>query len=332
MGLACSQIRLLTLTARKADCERGLAIDAMKKMSLTRESTELTQEYRNKLQAKQISFYANGQYNKMNYGYLMGYGSDYLSIWNGSKPLKTDNSMILSDYKGQVVLSDAYANAITSVLGSSVMNSKGEGSTFSTDKIAEIIAALCPTLGYDADTYQAIIDNKNVQTSYGATSVNTRTGESTGKTKTVDSSSSTTEKLKALVDFYYPIFQAAAVNGWTTEYNKDMATNDNYVSDALVSGTFQLESVSGYGEYDEGTSLTYFVTNGAVQSRTDSDVREEITAWYNAEKEAISEKESYIDLHTKDLSTELEAINTEIQSIKSLIDDAISSVFDWGSS
>ena len=32
-----------------------------------------------------------------------------------------------------------------------------------------------------------------------------------------------------------------------------------------------------------------------------------------------------------DLKTELESINTEIQSIQSLIDDAISSVFDWGS-
>ena len=31
-----------------------------------------------------------------------------------------------------------------------------------------------------------------------------------------------------------------------------------------------------------------------------------------------------------DLSTELEAIKTEMQSIQSLIDDAISSVFDWG--
>ena len=87
-----------------------------------------------------------------------------------------------------------------------------------------------------------------------------------------------------------------------------------------------------YGEYDEGTSLTYFVTSGLVQSRTDSDAREEVTAWYNAEKERISAKESYLDMEINDWSTELEAINTEIQSIQSLIDDAISSVFDWGSS
>ena len=109
-----------------------------------------------------------------------------------------------------------------------------------------------------------------------------------------------------------------------------MALNDNYVSDALVSGSFQLATVNKDGNYHENDSLTYFVTAGYVESRTDSDVREEITAWYNAEKERISEKETYLDLHMDDLSTELEAINTELQSLQSLIDDAISSVCDWG--
>ena len=39
MGLACSNIRLLTLTARKADCEYGISIDSMRKMALTREQS-----------------------------------------------------------------------------------------------------------------------------------------------------------------------------------------------------------------------------------------------------------------------------------------------------
>jgi hypothetical protein len=120
------------------------------------------------------------------------------------------------------------------------------------------------------------------------------------------------DKINSIVDFYYPIFLAASSNGWTTEYNKDMASNDNYVSDALVSGSFQLAEVNDYGEYDEGTSLTYFVTAGQIQTRTDSDAREEITAWYNSEKELINEKETYIDLDLENLSTELEAINTVI--------------------
>ena len=34
MGLAVSNIRLLSLTARKADCEYNISIDSMKKMAL----------------------------------------------------------------------------------------------------------------------------------------------------------------------------------------------------------------------------------------------------------------------------------------------------------
>ena len=330
MGLAVDQARLLTLTARKADCEYGISIDSMHKMALTREMTELSQEYYSRLQSKQISFYQNGQYHKMNYNYLMGYGSNYTAIWNQDKyALKDNNSMILTDYKGQVVLSDDYAKAITSVLGSSAMNDKGVGGTFSTDKIPAMLAALCP--GFSEETFKTVIDGDNLNSAYDAHNVNTLTGEDTGESVVVDNSSTTTEKVQAMVDFYYPILAAAATNGWTTEYNKDMALNEDYISDALVTGSFQLATVNEVGEYDEGGSLTYFITAGLIEARTDSDVREEITAWYNAEKERISEKETMLDLHIDDLSTELEAINTEIQSIQSLIDDAISSVFDWGS-
>ena len=77
--------------------------------------------------------------------------------------------------------------------------------------------------------------------------------------------------------------------------------------------------------------MNYFITAGYVDARSDADAREEIAIWYDAEKQRISEKEAQIDLRMDDLSTELEAINTEIQSIQSFIDDAISSVFDWGS-
>lgn len=328
--LACSQVVLLTLTARKSDCEYGISVDSMEKMALTREQTALSKEYYSKLQSKQISFYANGQYNKMNYNYLMGYGQNYLAITGGTQPLKTENSMILTDYKGQVVLSKAYADAITSVLGASAMDANGRGGTFSVNKIPEILGKLIP--GHSAEEFQALIDNGTVDSEYTASNVQTTTGEATGEKTVVDSSDKTTKILQSIVDFYYPIFSAAASNGWTTEYNQEMDHNENYVSDAIVNGTFNLATVGDEGNYEPGTSLTYYVTNGWVQSRTDSSVREEITAWYNAEKERITEKENYLDIDMDNLSTELEAINTEIQSIQSFIDEAISSVFDWGSS
>ena len=330
MGLACSNIRLLTLTARKADCEYGISIDSMQKMALSREQTQLSQEYNSKLKAKQISYYANGKYNKINYSYLMGYGNNYAAVTGRTQPLKSQNSMILTDFKGQVVMSKAYASAITSVLGSSAMNAQGRGGTFSTDQIPAILATLLP--GFTEEQFKNAIDGKSQNsTSYDANGVQTITGNSTGNKVTVDNTEATTKKIQSIVDFYYPIFQAAAANGWTTEYNNDMGTNDDYVSDALSSGTFQLATVNDEGNYDPDTSLTYYVTSGLVAQNNNSEVREEVTAWYEAEKARISEKESYLDIDMDNLSTELESINTEIQSIQSLIDDAISSVFDWGS-
>lgn len=330
MGLACSNIRLLTLTARKADCEYGISIDSMRKMALSREQTQLSQEYNSKLKAKQISYYANGKYNKINYSYLMGYGNNYSAITGGTQPLKSQNSMILTDFKGQVIMSKAYASAITSVLGSSAVNAQGRGGTFSTDQIPAILAKLLP--GFTEDQFKNAIDGKSQDsTSYDANGVQTITGNSTGNKVTVDNTETTTKKIQSIVDFYYPIFQAAAANGWTTEYNNDMGTNDDYVSDALSSGTFQLATVNDEGNYDPDTSLTYYVTSGLVAQNNNSEVREEVTAWYEAEKARISEKEDYLDIDMDNLSTELESINTEIQSIQSLIDDAISSVFDWGS-
>ena len=320
MGLACSNIRLLTLTARKADCEYGISIDSMQKMALSREQTQLSQEYNSKLKAKQISYYANGKYNKINYSYLMGYGNNYSAVTGGTQPLKSQNSMILTDFKGQVVMSKAYASAITSVLGSSAMDSQGRGGTFSTNQIPAILAKLLP--GFTEAQFKNAIDGKSQDsTSYDANGKQTITGEDTGNKVTVDNTETTTKKIQSIVDFYYPIFQAAAANGWTTEYNNDMGTNDDYVSDALSSGTFQLATVNDEGNYEPDTSLTYYVTSGLVAQNNNSEVREEVTAWY----------EDYLDIDMDNLSTELESINTEIQSIQSLIDDAISSVFDWGS-
>lgn len=333
MALAASQARLLTLTARKSDCEYGISISSMRKMSLAREQSELAREYNSKLQSKSISYYNNGKYNKIDYGYLMGYGANYTAITKDTKPLKSDNSMILTDYKGQVVLNDSYAKAITSALGSSAMNSQGRGGTFSVDKIPEILEKLLSgDYGsyFTADNIRKIHEGGEVESKYAASLIKTLTGKDTGEDTEVNNTKKATELVNKILDFYYPIFTAAAANGWTSEYNNEVKNNEDYISDALVSGTFQLASVNDEGNYEPDTSLTYFVTSGLVQSRTDSEIRAEITAWYEEEKARISEKEDWLDIEIDNLSTELEAINTEIQSVQSLIDDGVS-VFDWGS-
>ena len=329
MGLACSQARLLTLTARKADCEYGISIDSMQKMALTREMSELSSEYYSKLKAKEVCYYANGKYNKISDKYLMGNGYDFDDIMHGNVPVKSNSNMILADYQGRTVISDKYASIIRSVCPGVEVDNQGRGGTFSKDNIPKMLEVLTLS-GYTAAQFKEVMNSGEYKSSYNASGVNTMSGNANGNRRVVDNTATVTEQIQALLDFYLPIFASAATNGWTTEYNKEMATNEDYVSDAISSGSLQLAGVDYNGNFDSDMTLTYFITAGMVETRSDSDKREEITAWYNAEKDRITEKESYIDIHMDDLSTELEAINTEIQSIQSLIDDAVSSVFDWG--
>lgn len=332
MGLSIDNIRLLALTARKADLEYNISINAMEKMALAREQAELTREYSSRMQAKNIAYYANGKYNQIDYGYLMGYTCNTLNVmYNNSSILKSDNSMILTDASGLVVLSSSYVSTMTKVLGSSCINSKGRGGTFSSDKIPELIAEISSVSGMNTFTPEEVrnvMNGGNVnESSYSSKVLQTLTLNQTGST-TTSNTDTLTAMCQKLIDFYQPIFQAAAANGWTTEYNNDMEHNSNYVNDALVSGTFQLAQVDDLGAYDPETSLSYFVMSGLVCDKADASVREEITAWYNAEKEKINEKENWIDLEQQDLSTELEATKTEMESLKSMLEDDMKP-FEW---
>ena len=327
MGFSIDNIRLLTLTARKNDLEYGISIKSMERMAITREQSELSQEYSSKLRAKNIAYYANGKYNKMDYGYLMGYTCNTLNmLYNNASMLKNNNSMILTDASGLVVLGSSYVSTMTKVLGSSCIDSKGRGGTFSVDKIPELIASIAGT-PFTAEDILKVKNGDTLDSSYSTNVLNTLSLNSNGS-GTVNNSNTLTEMYQKLIDFYYPIFQAAAANGWTTEYNDEMEHNENYVNDALVTGSFQLAQVDDLGGYEPDTSLRYFITRGYVQEQNDSSYREDVTAWYNAEKERINEKENFITIEIQDLSTELEATKTEMEALKSMLQDDMKP-FEW---
>jgi len=328
MGLAASQVRLLAMTQRKADVEYQIGMGAMHKMALTREVSDLAREYSSKLQQKQISYYANGKYNKINYQYLMGYGANFAAAWYPDRyPMKDNNAMVLTDYKGQVVLSKAYADAINKVIPKG-MSACGKGGTFDKSKIPEILAVLFPSL--DAETIMKVKNGGELESSYDADIIKTLTGESVGEGETKNSEAAT-KMVQQFIDAYWAIFEAASTNGWTTEYNGEINSNPDYISDALVSGTFHLETIDDYGEYDDCSTLNYFVTNGDISENVTNEHREQVTAWYNEQKAILNEKEQFVDLEMQDLSTELEVIKTQMEAIQTFIDNAIQHTFTWGS-
>lgn len=103
MGLAAGQARLLTITARKSDCEYQSMRLSHQKIALSRELTDLSNEYQNSLnQTKLIyDYYGTGDTsNPLSYGILMT-----PSALNDYMPT------ILSDSMGRATLNEKYAAA-----------------------------------------------------------------------------------------------------------------------------------------------------------------------------------------------------------------------------
>lgn len=331
MGLAVSQYSLLRLTKEKAYATNRKSLLTMDKLSLMREMSNLELEKSN-LQAKSITYYNNGKYNKVNYAYLMGPGKNYAAILNGSVPVKEDNNMILTDYKGQVVMSDTYANAIKAVLGNSICNGAGKGNTFPADNIPDILAELFSTnvngesqsfgSGFTADAIRTVLNGGTLDSEYTAVVTNSLSGQRTGSV-TVNNSEEATSLIKSLIDFYYPIFNAAASNGWTTEYNNQIQSNPDAISDYISSGVFALMGTEEGGQYEQDVSTNYFITAGIVNTTTDAEKAQEITVKYNRLKEELTAKENAIDLQIQDLSTLEEIISNLMQQYKQMVNTAV---------
>lgn len=103
MGLAASQARLLTITARKADCEFQSMRYSHQKIALSRNMTDISNEYQSSLEKTKLvyDFYGNGDTSlALTYGMMMT-----PSELNGHMPILT------TDSAGKVVLNASYAAA-----------------------------------------------------------------------------------------------------------------------------------------------------------------------------------------------------------------------------
>lgn len=103
MGLAAGQARLLTITGRKSDCEFESMRLSHSKIALSRELTDLSNEYQNSLEQTKLiyDYYGTGtQDTPLSYGILMT-----PSVLNDFKPV------MLTNAQGRSVLNSKYAAA-----------------------------------------------------------------------------------------------------------------------------------------------------------------------------------------------------------------------------
>ena len=121
------------------------------------------------------------------------------------------------------------------------------------------------------------------------------------------------------------------VNGGNSKYTT--VSNVDNLQAGLKSGLYQLVNVTSpvTGGYSKAQGLDYFETQNYVVEKADSAARDTVTAWYDAARADLEAKESYWDSEITALSSELNSITTEIDSVKKLREDAISATFKWGS-
>ena len=103
MGLSASQARLLTITARKSDCEFQSMTLSHQKIALSRDMEVLSQQYQNALNNTKLvyDYYGNGTSEMdLTYGLLMT-----PSVYNDYYP------KLVTDSKNRVVLNSQYAAA-----------------------------------------------------------------------------------------------------------------------------------------------------------------------------------------------------------------------------
>lgn len=103
MGLSAAQARLLTITARKSDCEFQSMTLSHQKIALSRNMERLSNEYQNSLNQTKLvyDYYGTNQSSlALDYGLLMT-----PSIYNDYYP------KLVTDAKNRVVLNSAYAAA-----------------------------------------------------------------------------------------------------------------------------------------------------------------------------------------------------------------------------
>ena len=103
MGLSTAQARLLTITARKSDCEFQSMSFSHQKIALSRDMEKISTEYQNALnQTKLVYDYygTNTSQMDLSYGLLMS-----PSVYNDYYP------KLVTDAKNRVVLNSSYAAA-----------------------------------------------------------------------------------------------------------------------------------------------------------------------------------------------------------------------------
>lgn len=111
---------------------------------------------------------------------------------------------------------------------------------------------------------------------------------------------------------YDALFNQIASRGWTVNNN---VNDKDYLKEMYQNGLMFLTTCGDDGHYYQGD----YSIHSYVKEVTDEEAIAQAEAKYNTEKQKLNHKEQIIDLKMKNLDTEISALTTEYDTIKSVI-------------
>lgn len=319
MGLSASQGRLLFLTARLSDLEFKAQMISNDKIRLAQQSEQISNKYIDALDKQQLNMQVG--YNPSTQNPVFREASINLIMQSG---ISGSNEMILKNMSGKVIVSqkiaDAFKVAMDYVANDTNRNSFPSEADFIRDGVGYATKEEAEAAG---KTYQA---EEVRYREYIYKGIETFAQLGFGMTYSEDNVNQTNGALTLnpnAFPYYEHIFEEMKNCGYVVESDENMASEDwlygQLKDNQLVLEKYSRNANSGKGGF-VGISVS---TDTSFVNSSDQNAITKATAEYNYEMGKINAKDKRYDLQLKNIDTEHNAVQTEVDSVKKVIDKNI---------
>jgi hypothetical protein len=309
MGMSASQARLLTLTARLSDLELQAQTISNDKIRLSMQSEQASMDYSDALNKSKLTVSSGST--------TVDATAYNLTSYNAVS--STDKQRFIEDAEGRVLVTTTVGKAYDNALNAAKTRQAGY-----TDKNAYLDAtvgyhnedsAKLAGVTYDANklavgenTWSGVEDFMN---SLGYTSDNTKT---TG----------TPKYDKGALTYYTNVMNQIAQNGYNAPGDDNMKNSD-WLYQEFANGNLHLYTDEDGNKTWENVSWSS--GDASLNTKTDDTMTAKAEADYQAKMAQIQTKDKKFDLELQQIDTQHSAIQTEIDSVKKVIDKNIERSF-----
>lgn len=321
MGMSASQARMLSLTARLSDLEYTAQNVSNSKIRLADKAEEASRSYQDALNKEKVTVLSSDSSTYID--------ATAFNLTTYHAVSATDKQRLLTDAEGRVL--------VTEKVGQAYDDSKNIGSESALLKAtyATVDAYLRASLGYstEAEASTAGLTYNKDQVAYytnrytGLEAFLNKSGYTSdpNTTGTIGSGASaiSVENDAGATSYYSNIYDEISKHGYNSP-GDDKMKDSEWLYSQLSSGNIFLN------EYDIDKKLeqvSYTSGDASLQVKSDTTEVAKAEAEYNTTMAAIQSKDKKFDLQLKELDTEHTAIQTEIESVKKVIDKNIERSF-----